>query len=86
LRLLDNFVEGFIQNQALVEGSAGRILSKSDRGGGVCLRVAINEERWLLRGSEASRQVHCGGCLPNATFLISNGDNSCQRVPQTAKT
>jgi len=44
LRLLDDFVEGFVQDQALIERSAGRIFGESDGGRSIGLRVAIHQE------------------------------------------
>src|SRR5580692_9554155 len=69
----------------MVEGSAGGILGKSNRGSGVRLRITIHKKCCLFRGGEASRQIYRGSCLSNPSLLICNCDNSRQQVPQAAE-
>ena len=57
------------------------ILLKPDRGRGVGLRVAINEEGRLLGGGEACRQIYGRGRFSNTAFLVGHGDDPGQRRP-----
>ena len=53
LRLLNDFVERLVQNQSVIEGSAGRVLGEPDRCGGICLGIAVNKKSRLFSGREA---------------------------------
>jgi len=70
----------------MVDRSARRVLLKSNRRCGVCLGITINEQGRLLRSCQACCQVHCCGCLPDATLLIRNGYNAGQSsLPNSRK-
>src|SRR5258708_30988975 len=55
---------------------------KADCRGGVCLGIAIDEERGLFSGSEAGGQIHGRRSLSNPTFLVCYRNDSGQMLPR----
>jgi hypothetical protein len=52
---LNDPFEWLVHNQCVIGSSAGRVFLEANRSRGIGLRVAINEQRGLFGGSEASR-------------------------------
>jgi len=69
----------------MIQGPSRRIFWKSNCGRGISLRIAIDEQCRLFRGSQASRQVYRGGCLSNPTLLICDSNNPRQKSPKSRK-
>lgn len=76
LRLLDDFLERLVEDEAVVEGSAGRVFGKADGGGGVGLGVAVDEEGGLIGSGETGSEIDGGGSLADSAFLIGHRDNA----------
>ena len=64
-----------VAHEELVGSGALGVLEESEAGGGVGLRVAIDEEGWDSAGGEAGGEVDAGSCLPYSAFLIGDGDD-----------
>jgi hypothetical protein len=65
---------GVAHEELIGSGSCG-VFEEAEAGGGVGLRVAIDEQRMDSAGGEAGGEVDAGGCLPNSTFLIRYGND-----------
>jgi len=85
LGLLDDFLEGFVENEAVVESAAGRVLGKTDGGGGVGLGVAIDEEGGLIGSGEASGKIDGGRGFADSAFLIGHSNNASHVTPEWRK-
>ena len=81
LRFLDYLLEGFVQDQGVIDGASGRIFGESDGSSGVGLGIAIDKQGRLFGGSEAGREVDSRCGLTNSTFLVCNRDDPGQDVP-----
>src|SRR5579859_2450398 len=78
-------LEGLIQNEAVVERAARRIFLKADGGGGVGLRVAVDEKSRLIGYREACGEVDGSGGLAYSTFLICDGKDARQSFSRGRK-
>ncbi len=68
----------------MIKSSARGIFRKADRCGGVGLRIAVDEKRWLVSGGKAGSEVYSGSGLSDPTFLICHRNDSCQNAPKLA--
>ena len=85
MRLLEDLVERFTQDQGVIEGSARRILCEADGGSGIGLGIAVNEESRLFSGTEAGGQVYCRRCLAYSTLLVRYRNDPSQTFPRERK-
>src|ERR1700686_595960 len=70
-----------ISDQNVVEREGDVLLLESNATGGIALRIGVDEERALFRGSETRREVNGRGCFADATLLICNCDYSGHEMP-----
>jgi hypothetical protein len=54
----------------------------SDRSSGIALGIHVDQQAAMARHCQSSRQVHGGGRLANAPFLIGDTDDSANRRVQ----
>jgi hypothetical protein len=67
----------------VIERATRRILGKAYCCGCVGLRIAVDEERVLIGGSETGSKVYGGGGFSYSTFLVSHRNDSRQSpLPQ----
>src|SRR5713226_2276962 len=65
----------------MIESAPGGIFLETDGGRGVGLGIAIDQERGLIGGREASGQIHSRGCFADAALLVGYRDDSRHRPP-----
>jgi len=64
-----------IAHEEIVGSGAVGVFLEAKAGGGIGLRVAIDEEGWGSAGGEAGGEVDAGSCLPYSAFLIGDSDD-----------
>jgi hypothetical protein len=74
-------LDGFAEDQSLIEGAARRILGKSQGAGGISLRIGIDDEGALTGSSERGTEVYGCGRLADTALLIGDGNDSRQMEP-----
>jgi len=76
-RCLDPDVGGAAFAQQQVAGGSGDLaLVHAAAHGGVALRVQVDQQHALGRGSQCGGQVHGRGGLADAAFLVGDGDDA----------
>ena len=75
-------LDGLGKNEGLIERPASWILRKAESARRVSLRIAVDDEGAFFGGSKRGAQVDACGCLADAAFLIDDGDDARQIVPQ----
>ncbi|MFZ0736705.1 MAG: hypothetical protein WBL70_01495 [Candidatus Acidiferrales bacterium] len=78
LRFEEKPLDGFVEDELMVKGTACWIFGESEGGGHIALGIAVNEEGAALGGGERGTEIY-GSCgLTYAAFLIGNGDYAPQ--------
>jgi hypothetical protein len=67
--------------QAVVDGPGEGRLVEAEAAGGVALGVHVHEEHAAAEGGEASAEVHGGGGLADAAFLVDDCDDAAHFAP-----
>src|SRR5256885_373234 len=80
LRFLNDPVEGLVEDQRVIEGSAGGIFGESDSCSRIGLGIAVNERSRLFSGSKTGGEIHSRGCFAHSAFLICDRDDSSQVI------
>jgi hypothetical protein len=77
-------IDRLAEDQRLIQCPAGRILGKAKSAGGVSLWIGVDDQRAaFVRGERRAEVYSCSG-FSNATFLVGDGNDSSQRIPQFA--
>ena len=71
-------LDGFVEDERLIEGAAGGVFGKTEGAGGVSLRIAVDDEGALFGCGERGTEVHGGGGLADAAFLVRDRDYAGQ--------
>ena len=66
---------GGVAHQDIVDGVAVVVALQTEAGGGVCLRVAVDQEDVEAFKSEAGGQVDGSGGFANSALLVDNAEN-----------
>jgi hypothetical protein len=65
----------------MIKRLAGRVFRKTDGRRGITLRVAIDKEGWLFRGSQTGGQINGSGGFAHPALLVCTSDDSSQMFP-----
>ncbi len=68
-----------VAHEEVVGSGALGVFVESEAGGGVGLRIAIDEEGWDAAGGEAGGEVDAGGGFPYSAFLVGDGNDPRHR-------
>jgi hypothetical protein len=82
LGIEDDALDGFVEDERLIEGATSGIFGKTEGAGGVSLRIAINDESALFGSGERGAEVDGGGGFAYSAFLISNSDDASHESPE----
>lgn len=75
-RSLDGVLDRGVSGEDVVDGGLQAVLFEADAGGGVALRVAVDQESATFGDGERRCEIDGGGSLTDAALLVGYGDDA----------
>src|SRR3990172_11942339 len=82
LRIQYDAAERLSENERVVERPSGRVLRKPHRGCRVSLRIRVNQEDCLSRGSQVRSQIDGSSGFSDSALLVSDSDDPRHKILQ----
>ena len=74
----DGVADRRIAEEDVVQAGAFRIFGDAKAGGGIALRVGVDDQDLKVVGGKGGGQVDGGGGFSDSAFLVGNGEDSAQ--------